>query len=145
MEEREPKRGGARLGKAMSVSLLFESWTSPIPQPIPPPCPLPCLSTGGDSVLGSTHSRRVSMEQLQEEPPQGHKVPSLALVDFSVGLGKAYSYNDLPTVVKRQLTAGCPWRSKKVLEDQARYLRAGLSKLLKSGYTWRWESLYGTL
>ena len=48
------------------------------------------------------------MEQLQEEPPQVHNVPSLALVDFSVGLGKAYSYNDLPTVVKRQLTAGCP-------------------------------------
>ena len=52
------------------------------------------------------------MEQLQGEPPQGHKAPSLALVDFSVGLGKAYSYNDLPSSKE---TADC-WVSMKVQE-----------------------------
>lgn len=56
--------------------------------PTPPPFTRPHIATSRDSVLGSTHSRRYQLNDSEGEPLQGHKVPSLAPVDPSVGFGE---------------------------------------------------------
>lgn len=95
-------------------------------------------------VLRLAHRQDRSVEQLQGEPSQGHKLPSLAPADPSVGSGESLwphwsAHNG-------KGTAGCLSDSYKtrVHEDQARYLKAGISKLLKSWHTWKRDYLYCT-
>lgn len=76
------------------MSLLFGGYTFPY-STLPPSFTITHLATSKDSVLSSTHKRKVSVEQLQGEPPQVHKVPSLAPVDPSVGSGKFDGHTDL--------------------------------------------------